>query len=218
MPDTVLNYYLASDEARLKMAVDDALAPDLKRHFGEMGYDELRTLAERAIAHMNAGHLGPNSPKNLLFVPGIMGSLLMPKEFGGIWWLDVLRNRDKIDKLGLDPAGEDVDFQHVIQPFQIDQTYDGFLNAVYLRDEFGCERFPFDWRKSLWKSTDALRAKIEQLCDGSTVKQVHLVGHSIGGLLIRTTLARHGKALWPKIGKIAFLGTPTTAPRPSRFI
>jgi hypothetical protein len=37
---------------------------------------------------------------------------------------------------------------------------------------------------------------------------VHLVGHSMGGLVIRTALMRHGSELWPKVGKIVFIGTP----------
>jgi pimeloyl-ACP methyl ester carboxylesterase len=210
MTDTVLRYFQAGDEDRLMMAVDDALAPELRRYFGDEGYDRVRGLAGKVIAHTKAGHLGPNAPKNLIFVPGIMGSLLMPKEFGGVWWVDALRNRDKIDKLGLNPAGDDVNPHHAIEAFQVDQTYDGFLNAVYLRedDDFGYVRFPFDWRKSLWKSTDALKTKIEELCV-SNVKEVHLVGHSMGGLLIRAMLARHGdEVLWNKIGRIIFIGTP----------
>ena len=210
MADTVLRYFQSSDEDRIRMAVDDSAAPELRQYFGDVAYQRLRDLAERAIAHEEAGHLGPKAPKNLIFVPGIMGSVLMPREFGGIWWIDVVRNRDKIDQLGLNPSGDDLDPQHAMEAINIDQTYDGFLNAVYLRDsdDFGCVRFPFDWRKSLWKSAEALKRKVEELCGGG-VSKVHLVGHSMGGLLIRAMLARHGDdALWDKIGRIAFIGTP----------
>lgn len=37
---------------------------------------------------------------------------------------------------------------------------------------------------------------------------VRLVGHSMGGLMIRTALISHGTELWPKFGKIVFLATP----------
>lgn len=210
MTDVVERYARADGEARIRMATDDAMASDLRRYFGNEAYNRLRELAEKAIVRMQAGHLGPNAPKNLIFVPGIMGSILQPKEFGGLWWIDVLRNRDKIDKLGLDPDGDDIDSQYAIEATQVDQTYDGFLAAVWQRpdDDFGCVKFPFDWRKSLWKSTGALKAKVEELHDRG-VGKVHLVGHSMGGLLIRAMLARHADAaLWSKIGRIVFIGTP----------
>jgi pimeloyl-ACP methyl ester carboxylesterase len=210
MSDIVPAYFRSSDANRIQMAVDASEEPELRRYFGDAAYWRLRDLAGRAIAHEQSGHLGPNAPKNLIFVPGIMGSVLMPKVAGGVWWIDVARNRDKIDQLGLGPDGDDPDPMKAIEAINVDQTYDGFLYATYLRpaDDFGCIRFPFDWRKSLWKSAEGLKKKIEELA-AVGVGKIHLVGHSMGGLLIRAMLARYGDdTLWDKIGRIAFIGTP----------
>lgn len=210
MDDDLTRYLAGSDEERLGLLAKGGTSPILERYFGAAAYGELRELARRAREHQEAGHLGANAPKNLILVPGIMGSSLQPRELGGLWWVDVLRNRDKIDKLGLDPDGNDPDPLFAIEPVQVDQTYDEFLNAVWARpeDDFGCVKFPYDWRKPLWHAAGLLKAKVEEL-HGRDVGPIHLVGHSMGGLVIRAMLARHGdEALWPKLGRIAFIGTP----------
>ena len=37
---------------------------------------------------------------------------------------------------------------------------------------------------------------------------VHLVAHSMGGLMVRAALMDLGRELWPKLGRVVFLGTP----------
>ena len=39
-------------------------------------------------------------------------------------------------------------------------------------------------------------------------KNINFVAHSLGGLMVRTALMQHGADIWPKIGKIVFVGTP----------
>jgi pimeloyl-ACP methyl ester carboxylesterase len=196
------------DSKRVLKLLNGVDAAALKAHYGEPAYDELRGLAE-GVRRAGSKHLGPQTPKNLIFVPGVMGSSLEPVALGGLWWIDVLRNRDKIDKLGLDPFGADKDPGNMVRASNVDQTYDGFLYAAYLRDDFGCVKFPYDWRKSLLQSVDALRDLIIEVHRQHPKKSpVHLVAHSMGGLLVRATLARYGAELWPKLGRIVFLGTP----------
>ncbi len=64
-------------------ALDDKLAPKLRDYLGQEAYDELHRLAaEREAARK--GHLGMNIPPNLIFIPGVMGSLLS-RGRGGVW-------------------------------------------------------------------------------------------------------------------------------------
>ena len=119
------------------------------------------------------------------------------------------RSVRQLDRLRLAPDGSDRDERAEIEAFQVDQTYDGFLDAVFDRTDFGCVTHPYDWRKSLWASAGGLKQRIEQLAAQNGGKKVYLVAHSMGGLLVRAMLARHGTDdLWNKIGRIVFLGTP----------
>lgn len=209
--DRVSDYLRADDFTRLELIINPSYTDDLKKYFGEQEYNLIHDQAIRTIARTEQRHLGPESEKNLIFVPGVMASILQPKELGGIWWVDVLRNSDKIDKLGLNNDGDDYDQLRSIEAIQIDHTYDDFLEAVATKsnDQFRCLKFPFDWRKSLWRSTSLLKDKINEQYSRLQGGKVHLVGHSMGGLLIRAMLARHGdNDLWNKIGRIVFIGTP----------
>jgi pimeloyl-ACP methyl ester carboxylesterase len=102
----------------------------------------------------------------------------------------------------------DVDQDAEIVPGTIDLSYGPFRKAVATSQYFGGSvHFPYDWRKSMRASADAFRDAILKTY-GDYGEQVHLVGHSMGGLIIRTALMIHGKELWPKVGRIAFIGTP----------
>ena len=68
--------------------------------------------------------------------------------------------------------------------------------------------FGYNWRKSLLHSTTKLRDLVLALHRDNGQKNVNLVGHSMGGLMVRASLMQHGPELWPKIGKIVFIGTP----------
>jgi pimeloyl-ACP methyl ester carboxylesterase len=137
-----------------------------------------------------------------------MGSLLQSKSRGGIWWID-MRTRARIDQLGLSADGtEDATPDDEIIPATSDPSYDPFLTAVLGQDGFGHEIFAYDWRKSLTLSTAALRDLVLSLHNANGGKPVHLVAHSMGGLVVRAALMDHGPKLWPKLGRIVFIATP----------
>ena len=186
------------------MARDKSNAEALTSYFGLEAYEEYLRVASK----LDRDHLGDNAPKNLIFVPGIMGSLLFSRARGGVWWIDV-RTRHHINDLALAPNGkEDADPANQIVPFTTDPTYEPFLSAILLESNFGHEVFPYDWRKPLYLSTAALRDLIGKLYAENGNNPVHLVAHSMGGLMVRAALMEHGKELWPKIGRIVFIGTP----------
>jgi pimeloyl-ACP methyl ester carboxylesterase len=158
--------------------------------------------------NLDNSHLG-GGDKNIVFAPGVMGSTLQSDGLGGVWWLDMVRARDKLNQLQLSDDGKnDVDSASEVMPGAVDISYVPFRKAIATSQPFGGSlHFPYDWRKSYLASVDRLRDTIVRAYSEYR-KPIHLAGHSMGGLMIRSTLMRHGKELWPKVGKIAFIGTP----------
>ena len=154
MHENALLEYLKADFAgRLLLAARPDMEPILRGYLGQAGYDEIRRRAQNHRKRTAASHLGSGAPKNLIFIPGVMGSLLMPRNAGGVWWLDV-RSARQLDRLRLAPDGTDRDERFEVEAFQIDQMYNGFLDAVFDSREFGCVTHPYDWRKSLWATQE----------------------------------------------------------------
>jgi pimeloyl-ACP methyl ester carboxylesterase len=139
----------------------------------------------------------------------LLGSTLQSNGLGGVWWLDMVRARDKLNQLSLTHDGSgDLDPDADIQPGAVDLSYAPFRKAIATSQSFGGSvHFPYDWRKSLRASAELLRRTILQTYDDYG-ERVHLVGHSMGGLMIRTALMTHGAELWPRVDRIVFIGTP----------
>jgi pimeloyl-ACP methyl ester carboxylesterase len=200
MTATHIESYLSADIKRRQIlfALPEVQAA-LKAWLGDAAFAELARLPP-ARAHLG---IGPR----LLFVPGIMGSTLQ-SQLGGTWWLDVPRARDKLNGLALAPDGKgDADVGARLSATGIDLTYEAFGRAILADHAFQYETFPFDWRRLVTDQTSLLKDRILGLHKDSG-NPVHLVGHSLGGLMSRATLMHHGPELWPAVGKIVFLGTP----------
>lgn len=204
-PFTDLEKFLAADfEQQRDLLQQPGIAAKAKAWLGDEAFAELQKfIGQAAPAHLGAGS------RNIVFAPGVMGSTLQSEGLGGVWWLDMMFARDKLEKLALAGDGQhDVDPDANVQPAAIDVSYVPFRSAIANSGSFGgSEQFPYDWRKPLAASADALRDRILK-CAEDTGKPVHLVGHSMGGLMIRSALMLHGKELWPKVGKVVFVGTP----------
>lgn len=200
---TKLEQFLVADyEAKYEMLRDNETAADVKAWLGAEAFEEL-------LKHgVDTKHLSAGS-KNLIFVPGVMGSTLQSNGLGGVWWLDMIRARDKLDGLALTSDGKnDADADAEIAAGAVDVSYVPFRRAVAVSGQFGgSEQFPYDWRKPLRASAAHFRGKILK-CHADYGEPVHLVGHSMGGLMIRMMLMLHGDELWPKIGKVVFIATP----------
>ena len=200
---TGLERFLTADyEAQFKLLSDPQTKSDVEAWMGPDAFKQF-------LSHgPGAGHLAAG-PKNIIFVPGVMGSTLQSEGLGGVWWLDVVRARDKLNQLQLTSDGKgDIDEDADVKPGAVDLSYVSFRKSIATSKDFGGSiQFPYDWRKSFQSSVDLLREKIFEANDEQQ-RPVHLVGHSMGGLLIRATLMAHAEALWPKVGKIVFIGTP----------
>ncbi|MET7944141.1 alpha/beta fold hydrolase [Streptomyces sp. NPDC005302] len=202
--DPVTAQFLRGDTAvRLDLARDPAAADPLRRLLGHAPFEELREIAGPA----EGAHLSDGGPVNMVFVPGVMGSYLASEPLGGVWWIDVM-SRNQINDLALAPDGlTDVDPRFKVQPVTVAPTYTGFLAAALRHRDLTHQAFAYDWRKPLHVSADALHERLTAISNGFGRGPIHLVAHSMGGLVVRTALMRH-PSLWERIGKVVFLGTP----------
>lgn len=207
MTDKIIEDFLsASTFERLDMVEKPEHEQALKRFLGDKTYAAYQSLS----GSLDRGnHLSLDHPTNLILVPGVMGSLLTSKGKGGVWWIDV-RSKDHLKDLEISADGnQDVDRTFQIEPFNVDLTYEPFQTAVHNREDFGHTVFPYDWRKPFSRSTKPLRDLINKTFEENDNEKVHLVGHSMGGLMIRSMLMEYGdEDLWSKIGRIVFIATP----------
>lgn len=67
--------------------------------------------------------------------------------------------------------------------------------------------FPYDWRLSSSTNSAHLKQTIDRALDTSKAKQVQLVVHSMGGILVKETLLSN-PSYQQKVRKIIYLGTP----------
>ena len=180
----------------------------LRLHLGAARYERLRQLALRSGAKRGI------KKGNVVVLHGIMGGELTVFEkgksqhlwlhflrliVGGAGWL---RMRDLDDSL-----------------FDIRAT--GILKRWYsemllgLAQDWNVQAFWFDWRRDLTKSADLLHERVNAWFGKDT--PVHFVGHSMGGLVVRTFILEHG-ARWERAwdnknnglagGRLIMLGTP----------
>lgn len=197
------SFWAAPLERRIALVRDEAQQDRLTELLGADGYRQYRALAERIDG---SAHLASAEAPSVVFLPGIMGSVLGSRRLGGVWWIDV-RARDKIDKLRLAPNGlEDADNTSEVVPLTTDVAYDGLL-AGLIGSPFRHEIAPFDWRKPLGASTAVLREQILRMRENRG-GPVHVVAHSMGGLVLRAALKQYGEELWPAIDRIVFIATP----------
>lgn len=202
-PTKLEAFLIADDEQQSELLNDPETKAEVQSWLGDDAF------AQFLQFRPDVAHLGPG-PRNIVFVPGVMGNTLQSNGLGGVWWLDIVRARDKLNQLQLTADGKgDIDEDADVVPGAVDLSYAPFRKAIATSGVFGGSvHFPYDWRKSLYASADALRDTVLKTYSDYGGKRVHLVGHSMGGLMLRTALMLYGKELWPKLDRIVFIGTP----------
>ena len=151
-----------------------------------------------------------SAPRPLAVVlPGTMGSALQVDD--DPVWLKYLA----LFKGGLGRLGLDADHGEVRPTDLVDQFYGPLLE--FLARSHRVEIFPYDWRHSVRDAAARLADQLETwLPEAERRNQpVHLVAHSMGGLVVRAMIADGGRgtALWRRIMKLPnsrfmMLGTP----------
>lgn len=163
--------------------LEDAFGPELTR--------ELEELAREARREPRRG--GPP----VWILPGIMGSQLGRRRKGAadVIWIDPFEiARGRLLALALPDAGRIVPCGVVLFAY--------LKLALRLRRAgFDAAFVPFDWRQSVRDAGSELADRLE-----AAPARVHLVAHSMGGLVARAALARPQAAR--RIGRLVMLGTP----------
>ena len=188
----------------------------LRAHLGDQRYQRMHSMAlkrsaSRAVAAPSKG--------NIVVIHGIMGGELTVSNQGGpgdLTWVSVFRIiRGWLDRLRLDASGRhDFDPRYKVRATGIMKRYYGEL-LLSLSENWNVHPFWFDWRKDLVFAADELNLQISGWFGDKA--PVHLVAHSMGGLVARTFIKKYSdrwNAMWDRPGngraggRLVMLGTP----------
>lgn len=193
-----------SGAGKASRAVDGALPEE------ELG--DLRRLAARSrLVRSRSPAIG-----NVIFLHGITGSDLAvvdaKGDTDGIWVNAPRLVLGRIKDLKLDPSGRhEADASLTVQATGVNKRY--YAKAVLtLRARWDVEPFAYDWRRDIDAASDSLAALVRSRFPK---QPVHLVAHSMGGLVARNFIRRHPKE-WDEMqgadliagGRLIMLGTP----------
>ena len=184
----------------------------LRDYFGPEKFERLQRLAERvrSVRSKREPLRG-----NIIFIPGTMGSELSVTEDGDddVVWISFLRligggiNRLRLAKDGVREADPNLR----VQPSGLDK--DSYAETIlWLKAYWNVEPLAYDWRKDVDLAAERLKELVE-----STFKDqpVHIVAHSMGGLVSRNFIRLYPK-VWKAMvepkkgqgGRLIMLGTP----------
>ena len=167
---------------------------ELIAFFGEREYGELQYLARRAVR----ARLGPRRGR-VLIVPGIMGSQLglprpapLPRD---LLWVDPVDiSAGRLRELRID-SGAPIQAMGVVLFTYLRLR----LHLVAAGFDVSC--VDYDWRLGV----DVLGAQLAARIEAEPHESVHLVAHSMGGLVSRVALS---SAVQRKVRQVVLLGTP----------
>ncbi|HEX5733388.1 MAG TPA: CHAT domain-containing protein [Blastocatellia bacterium] len=199
----------------LLLTLNSQEARAMREYFGDTRYSHLRTLALRRNLRRSGLHNEPRG--NVIVIHGFMGAELSAGTVTSAQrgWIDVFRLMNGwFDRLRLSESG-------IEDPNRIEVRASGILNRHYgelllsLSQSWKVHTFWFDWRKDLNSAADALNVRIKTLFGDDT--PVHLIAHSMGGLVARTFIKRYPtrwNSMWDAAsdgeygGRLIMLGTP----------
>jgi len=163
----------------------------------------------------------------ILFVPGLLGTRAY--QYNKEIWPNALRivfdgDDNFLDVLELDSyfnsSNLNLEFREVIKTEPLLDYSQGLINEFknrgYAADD-GQEgqnffTFPYDWRYGVTgknpdgkTNSDLLKEKIDQLAQNSPNGKVHVIAHSLGGLVAKKYIVDNPDS---KIGKMIFVGVP----------
>lgn len=187
----------------------------LRSYLGTEEFEELQGLAREQAGDAEAA---AESKGNVVVIPGIMGSTLSGGGRGDherIWLDPLYLAFRRLDVLRLREDGR----TGYKRGYDVVAT--GMIPFVYWRQILSLKRtwnvypFWFDWRKDLADSADELSRYIDTRIGQDA--PVHIVGHSMGGLVARTFIQRYAprwESMWDREsdgkagGRLVMLGTP----------
>ncbi len=186
----------------------------LRTHLGDGRYERQHELAARGETRGRAEKRG-----NLVVIHGIMGGELTAYDRSAdadrVWVHLPRLIAGGIDRIWLADDGL------ASRDARWDVRATGIMKRSYgeqilrLSQEWNVRAYWYDWRKDLRKAADLLAASLDNWFGPD--EPVHLVAHSMGGLVSRSFIQRHGdrwKRMWDDAGdgraggRLIMLGTP----------
>ena len=182
------------------------------------GFDEaelavLRRLATRA--RLSRSRAGGAARGNVVFLHGITGADLetVSGSDRDKIWINLARLiAGRIERLKLSPdTAAEADTTYRVVATRPNKRYYA-RGILSLRARWNAEPFAYDWRKDIDTASDELARFISARFPG---QPVHIVAHSMGGLVARNMIRRHPQ-LWESMqdpegsagGRLIMLGTP----------
>jgi hypothetical protein len=189
----------------------------LRSYLGQQRYQRMRGMAMKRRMAPRGTQLTTKRKGNVVVIHGILGSelsVINPKNAMDLLWLSYWRmlGLGWFNRLLLGDDGLKGDYD--VRATGIMKKYYGEL-ILTLSENWNTRAFWYDWRKDLNVAADELRAQISSWFGEDT--PVHIVSHSMGGLVSRTFIKRHPKrwaTMWDKAsngkagGRLIMLGTP----------
>ena len=179
----------------------------LAAQLGDEGLARLYQSARRA-------RRGPTQGR-VIVLPGLMGTQLDCVDASGDSdrvWVNMFRIfTGRLDDLRLSPDGMPLPPPHTVRTASIWPIYAHLL--LELQTRWQTQPFPFDWRLDIDKSAAALADLVRSWGAG---EPVHLLAHSMGGLVARRFIQLHPD-VWRSMqdpagqgrgGRLVMLGTP----------
>jgi pimeloyl-ACP methyl ester carboxylesterase len=183
------------------------VSDDLRALLGDTYAGELEAMVQRGAPAI----LSDSDRPIVILLPGITGSLLssVAGDLGLIWLNPLSLVLGKLSLLMLDRRGarEATPGVRVVASGLLPTHY--LLIQFHLRLLGGCEvlGFPFDWRRP----PDAAVADLRRLVMTTfreKKRKVHIVGHSMGGLVARNFCLRHPRDAEQAVAQVIQLGSP----------
>ncbi|HET7544888.1 MAG TPA: CHAT domain-containing protein [Polyangiaceae bacterium] len=156
-----------------------------------------------AAADIGNLKLDPELP-TVVFLPGIMGTRLASVGASGVIWIGLKALvHGGIQQLIHTP-------NNAIEPRGLIEAYYEKLSRELIKQRYNVVLFGYDWRNSIKETSGKLAERIDELLQRSS-KPVHLLAHSMGGLVSRGLIPWH-RPTWDNLtargGRLIMLGTP----------
>jgi hypothetical protein len=192
----------------------------LRVMLGDDRYERMHAMAlRRNLTRSAVFQEGDKARGNVIVLHGIMGSELSTVDRSGnlepIWFNVIAGLEGRLTRLGLGPDGRtEQNCDYDVRATGILKRYYGEL-LLSLSGTWNVRAFWYDWRKDLDLAAASLRASIESWFGTET--PVHLVAHSMGGLVARSFIKRYPErwaTMWDQKengfrgGRLVMLGTP----------
>jgi pimeloyl-ACP methyl ester carboxylesterase len=192
----------------------------LRVHYSDERYKRMHELALRQTPAIR-GVRGEPSRGNVIVIHGIMGSELSSVSSpttSTLIWVSLWRLfRGWLERLKLNDDGRTG--KYTIRPTGIITDYYGEMLLTLRAHGWNVRPFWFDWRLDLNHAAEELHNKINEWFTKDS--PIHIVAHSMGGLVARAFIRRYQERwekMWDKIGngrkgsrggRLVMLGTPS---------